>query len=614
MRRLLPLAIALGVGLLALLWGLAALEGIVIDERAQARAGIEEQRATLAEYARRTLELRLQARILEHGEDYERALVDPMFQPNEPLLLVVDDQQRLPRLPDAAPGLDTPAWDLVQRIRQRQLPPGLELGSPSMRRAELGLEMLDAIDRGERGEIEGSMRDILRHRASFVLDSTYDLPLTLALLDELVAFGPPAPTLMKGLLRDGFDAGPGARLQPLQRTLLARRSRFTAPDFELLAARIVALSQGAGVPTEDFERAAHPPASAPVPRPSSIDGPMLLGGGAWALVPYSPSQQRGIAVDLAELEESLADEMRRRGLLLDEDRFALPPPIGATALATLLVEIDAPRLRRAWDEAEERFWLKTGFVAAAASLALAIVVLSLMLQRRRHRFVELKSDFVATVSHELRTPLASIRLMAETLQRRTRDLPAARDYPARIVRDIDGLAFLVENILSFNRLDKGRWQPRRGEVSLEPLVDEVLEDLESHVSAEIRLESEGLRGVVLHADRELLKLLLRNLLKNACTYNERDPIELELVGRREGPRFVIEVADNGVGIPAAEQPRVFDDFRRGTGTRARGSGLGLSICRKTMEAHGGRIRIASSGPQGTRFTLEFPATMVETSP
>ncbi|MCA9706509.1 MAG: tRNA-dihydrouridine synthase [Myxococcales bacterium] len=115
---------------------------------------------------------------------------------------------------------------------------------------------------------------------------------------------------------------------------------------------------------------------------------------------------------------------------------------------------------------------------------------------------------------------------------------------------------------------------------------------------------------VLHGDRELLKLLLRNLVKNACTYNERTPVTLELRGRSEGARWVVEIADNGVGIPAAEQGRVFEDFRRVAGTRARGSGLGLSICRKTMEAHGGRIRIVSSSPEGTRFALEFPATMV----
>ncbi|MEX1367801.1 MAG: HAMP domain-containing sensor histidine kinase [Nannocystaceae bacterium] len=610
MRRLLPLAIALGVGLLGLLWGLAALEGIVIDERVQARQAIADQRATLVEYARRTLELRLQARVLGLGQDYERALADPLFTPNERLLLISDGRQRLPRLADAAPGLSTPAGDLYDGIRARTMPPGLEPGSPSMRRAELALEMLDAIDREQRAEIETSMWAILQHRASFVLDSTYDIPLTIALLDELAEFGTPAPELMHGLLRDGFTRGPGVGLEPLHSALLLRRDRFTAPDFERLAARVVALSKLAAVPTEDFERAASPPDAVPVARPAILPGPSLLDGGSWYLAPYSTSQLRGIAVDLPQLSEEIAEQMRGRGLLEDEDGFALSAPTSAIAIAALPVEIDAPRLRRAAGEAEDRFWLKTAFVGGAATLAVVIVVLALLLQRRRHRFVELKSDFVATVSHELRTPLASMRLMAETLQRRTRDVPAARDYPARIVRDIDGLAFLVENILSFNRLDKGRWQPRRAEVRLGPLLDEVLEDTEHHVSTPLELRTEGTDDLVLHADPELLRLLLRNLFKNACTYNERDPVQLRVRAQLAGRRLVVEVEDNGVGIPPQEQARIFEDFRRGAGTRARGSGLGLSICRKTMEAHGGRIRIAQSGPQGTRFALEFPATIV----
>jgi len=337
---------------------------------------------------------------------------------------------------------------------------------------------------------------------------------------------------------------------------------------------------------------------------------MVIDEGRWYLAPRSSSQLRGIAIDLDAQVESLQDEMRRRGLLQPEDRVTLPASATPTSLSALPFEILAPRLERARAEAEERFWLKTTFVVTSAFLVLVIVVLALLLQRRRHRFVELKSDFVATVSHELRTPLASIRLMAETLERRTRGFEGARDYPQRIVRDIDELAFLVENILSFNRLDKGRWQPRRSEVPLGDLLDRVLEDLPHYGFDDVQLRTEGLEAVVVQGDRELLTLLFRNLVKNACTYNERRPIELSARGHHEGSRFVVDLADNGVGIPAADRGRIFEDFRRGSATRARGSGLGLSISRKTIEAHGGRIRIVESSPEGTRFALEFPTTMV----
>ena len=115
--------------------------------------------------------------------------------------------------------------------------------------------------------------------------------------------------------------------------------------------------------------------------------------------------------------------------------------------------------------------------------------------------------------------------------------------------------------------------------------------------------------------RRAFSLLVRNLAKNACTYNERTPVELEVaVVTAPAGRFAFEVRDNGVGIPLAERRRVFDDFARGSGGSARGSGLGLSICRRTMRAHGGTISIARSGPEGTSFRLEFPSTMLVSAP
>jgi two-component system sensor histidine kinase SenX3 len=609
MRRLLPLAIALGVGLLALWWGLAALLSIVIDERGQARDNVASQEAVLAEYARRTLEQRLQAQLLAQHQAIEVAAEDPLA-PAEGLLLVEEGRQRLPRLTTAAPGQGTPARELYDEIRRRKIPAELEAGSPPQRRVELVLELRDALERADPAEIGEAMRAVLRHRAGFVLDSAFDLPVMVALLDDFTARIRPAPELMAGLLREGFGADPGARLAALQRALLRRRDRFSAADFRFLADRITALSRDAGIPVDDFAMLAAAPVQPRVPLPPRVDEPMLVGEGRFFVAPHSASQVRGVLVDVVAEVDVLEEEMRRRGLLEPGDRVTLPVLAGPTPLDSLPFEVSAPRLRRVGARAEERFWLKTGFVAGCGALALVIVVLSLSLQRRQHRFVELKSDFVATVSHELRTPLAAIRLMAETLERRTRDVPAARDYPRRIVRDIDELSFLVENILSFNRLDKGRWQPRRADVELAPLLDAVVEELSQYGYGEISLRCVGLAGVVVHGDRELLLLLLRNLVKNACTYNERRPVELEVEAHDDGQRFVVEITDNGVGIPAGDHGRIFEDFQRGAGTSARGSGLGLSICRKTMAAHGGRIRIVRSGPAGTRFALEFPATMV----
>jgi two-component system, OmpR family, sensor histidine kinase SenX3 len=272
-------------------------------------------------------------------------------------------------------------------------------------------------------------------------------------------------------------------------------------------------------------------------------------------------------------------------------------------LATLALEVDLP----VWAEAEadiaQRYGLKTGLVAACAALAAAIVVLAGVAQHRKYRFVELKSDFVATVSHELRTPLASIRLLAESLERRAGAVPEARDYPQRIVQAADGLHFLVENILSFNRIDKGRWAPRPARVRLEELAAPVRAELQG---AELQVEG---GEVELQVDPQLARLLLSNLARNACAYNRRTPVRLRIAAACEAGRVHVRVADNGLGIPAPEWERVFQDFYRleRAEHEVHGSGLGLALCRKIMQVHAGSIRIEASSPEGTTFLLSFPA-------
>jgi two-component system, OmpR family, sensor histidine kinase SenX3 len=229
-------------------------------------------------------------------------------------------------------------------------------------------------------------------------------------------------------------------------------------------------------------------------------------------------------------------------------------------------------------------------------------------QHGRYRYVELKSDFVATVSHELRTPLASIRLLAETLERKLSRAPEMGDYPARIIQAADGLHFLVENILSFNRIDKGRWKPKPARVRLEELVGMLRSDLVDSTSVPVRLTAD-VGDVELEVDPSLLRLLLSNLARNACAYNRRNPVELSLRAYpHAGHGCVVLFGDNGIGIPESEWENVFRDFYRlgSQGTEVHGSGLGLALCRKIMALHRGRISIDSSGPQGTTFSLFFP--------
>jgi signal transduction histidine kinase len=302
--------------------------------------------------------------------------------------------------------------------------------------------------------------------------------------------------------------------------------------------------------------------------------------------------------------------MRSGGLLAPGDRIELrAPATRAVALGDLQIGLIATSAGAARSAIARRYLVKLGLLGLCGAMALAIGVLGVALQGRRQRILEIKAQFVAGVSHELRTPLASMRVLAETLLRKTQDLEQVRDYPARLLRDVDGMSFLVENILSFNRLGRGRWQPRPEPLQLGELVTGVCDEAAERAGRSLRLHVDlEEKNVTIEADPELMRLLVRNLAANAIGYNRRDPVEIRLQARRGSDRsLTVEFGDNGVGIAADERERVFEDFYRGRASEsARGSGLGLALCRRVMALHGGTIMIERSDQLGTLFRLWFP--------
>lgn len=615
MRRLLPTLLVLSTGLLTLLWGLASLQGIFVAERDQATARVDAERGALQEYARRTLEQLLEGELHPAEDEISRALDDPLAATAD-LLLVVDGRQRFPRPVSFALGDATPARSLYLALRG-----GYEIAvpdetSPWAERLQLHRELHEAMRGGGHGPIERAFRNLLRHRTRYVIDSTLDLPSMIAALDELVDRAAPNLTLLGALLRSGLRDGGIVVVEGLQPALLRRRDRFTEADFRFLAERVAALSERAGTEVTDFRDRMAEPLSTPLRMPVALDGPSLVLGGRWYARTDAYGAVVGTAVDVDALMAVIDEQMRGRALIEPDDRLDMPvltDPI--VPIASLPIRVTSPRFAAGIAQAGDNYRIKSVFLVGSFGLALVAVVLATVLASRKQRFVELKNDFVATVSHELRTPLASLRLMAETIERRTAGLPAARDYPTRMIREIDDLNFLVENILSFNRLDKGRWRPRPELVDLAALVEDVGRELQQWSSKRVTVTVHQLERAWLRADPELLRLLLRNLGKNACSYCAHDDVELQVdaVIARRGLRrvFRVTVRDNGVGIPRRDHRRIFGDFYRGHGMqRSRGSGLGLAICRKTMIAHGGTIRIVESSSAGTTFALEFPRSLL----
>jgi len=251
----------------------------------------------------------------------------------------------------------------------------------------------------------------------------------------------------------------------------------------------------------------------------------------------------------------------------------------------------------------------------AFALLLVVIALGLIatyrLLRRETEMARLKSDFVANVSHDLKTPLSLIRMFGETLELgRVPDEATRREYYAVITRESERLTRLIDNVLDFSRIEGGRQRYDIAAHPVEPVIHEVLDAFRYPLAQRaFKLDvavASDLPDTLM--DPEAIKQALANLVDNALKYST-DRRRLSLEARQEGSWVVIEVADEGIGIPAAELERIFEKFYRigrseTQGTR--GSGVGLALVKHIAEAHGGRVSAQSRPGEGSRFSLYLP--------
>ncbi|AKQ67344.1 Phosphate regulon sensor protein PhoR (SphS) [Myxococcus hansupus] len=603
LRRLLPTLVALGCGLLALGWGLVSLQRIFSRERDEAHAQLRSRRDALAHAGAEALRQELARKLDADIPAIHAAMGDPL-EPGEGFYFNFRGAQFLPRLTIPRPGGATSARDTHARLGAR-LKDGAAAGDWEPRLSRLRA-VEAALAAGDAAGVAPGVEELLRYHAAHALPPEEELPFLLLVVERLQR-GDGTPPLVRALLREGLpeDFGGFARASGLQRDLLRERSRFTQADFHFLHARVVQVSAALGEPTADLLARASEAGAGMLVIPEDLVEPTLLGQ-FWYVAPRGEAVY-GIAVDLEAMLQPITRDMQARGLFDATGRLRLNAAGAFQPLRTLTLAVDMPAWARQEADIDARHGLKTLLVAVCGALAVAIVALAVVSQQRKYRFLELKSDFVATVSHELRTPLASIRLLGETLERKLAQAPEVRDYPARIVQAADGLHFLVENILSFNRIDKGRWTLRTSRVRLEELVPLLRDELETATSVPVHLTAD-LEGAELEADPGLLRLLFSNLGRNACAYNRSNPVEIDISAQViPGYGCTVLFRDNGIGIPESEWEHAFQDFYRVTsaGPEVHGSGLGLALCRRIMKLHRGDIQVAASGPDGTTFALIF---------
>jgi len=256
---------------------------------------------------------------------------------------------------------------------------------------------------------------------------------------------------------------------------------------------------------------------------------------------------------------------------------------------------------------------KTALIGFIDVMLLAGFVLVWTNVRRELKLSRLKGDFVANVSHELKTPLALIRLFAETLELgRVPSEEKARQYHRIINKESRRLSQLINNILDFSRIEAGRKEYRLVRADVAAVVRDVVDAYRFPIEQQgFALDLDLAEGLPeLDIDPEALSQALINLVNNAIKYSSGEK-RIRISARQERDRVLVSVTDRGIGIPKAEQRRIFEKFYRVETSlvhTTKGSGLGLALVQHIAEAHGGRVEVVSAPGEGSTFTLVLPAT------
>ncbi len=255
----------------------------------------------------------------------------------------------------------------------------------------------------------------------------------------------------------------------------------------------------------------------------------------------------------------------------------------------------------------------------AVSLAIILLGMAFLLYAasKERRLNDLKSEFIANVSHELKTPLSVVRMFAELLlTKRVRTDEKKEQYLEIICRESERLTALIENVLDFAALERGKQTYEMALGDIGEVIARAVETFRFRIEregTEVTLDlAEDLPDVLL--DEQAMVLAIVNLLDNAAKYGEGSPIRIAVETANES--ISVKVADGGPGIAEDDLKRIFERFYRSRRDNViRGSGIGLSLVKHIVEAHGGRAR-AENGPEGgavVGFTIPLPKTSPRTS-
>lgn len=247
--------------------------------------------------------------------------------------------------------------------------------------------------------------------------------------------------------------------------------------------------------------------------------------------------------------------------------------------------------------------VRTGDELERLSLSLNVMI------SRLEDAINSSKQFVADASHELRTPLAVLRGEIENLAQDIELKPQTRETLGSALEEVDRLAEIVEGLLALSRLDTGEAHSQWVKFDLAELVTTTADQMSLLAEDKnITVACDSASRVMIEGDQARLKQVVVNLLDNAIKYTPNGG-RIKLKIAQEDGDAVLDIADDGIGIPSEALPHVFKRFFRVDGSRSRdqgGAGLGLSIVKSICDAHGARVEVRSTPGQGSLFRIRQP--------
>ncbi|WZH35649.1 MAG: ATP-binding protein [Microbacterium enclense] len=356
---------------------------------------------------------------------------------------------------------------------------------------------------------------------------------------------------------------------------------------------------------------------------------LLLGGGIVALVVGAlRARHRSLAqttVDLPEGVEAMLGAMDDPAFVCDMSStvLALSSTAGVFGLVAgeVIASDELRRVARASRDTgvavSENLRLRRGAAPAeprlvavrATPISPRLVLLVLRDITERERVEEMRRDFVANTSHELKTPVGAVSLLAEAIESASDDPEQVRYFSTRLQAEVTRLAGLVNRILSLSRLQASDELRDVRDVSIDEVVTSAVEAYAIAAdSAQVTVVRGGTKGLWVRGEPQILTEALGNLVANAIAYSPSGS-KVGVGVKLDDTVVEIAVTDRGIGIPEADQHRVFERFYRADQARSRrtgGTGLGLSIVKHAVQRHGGEVRLWSRPDRGSTFTIRLP--------